>query len=131
MQLDPAQASRLIRNAVQGEAATQFSDLERKLDVRVRATEPERTAVAELANLEVGRHDGRAVPLASVADMRVGRGPGDIRRIGQQRAAVVTGNLEGRDLASAARDIQAALAGIALPPGRSEERRVGKEGRSR
>ena len=117
MQLDPAQASRLIRNAVQGEAATQFSDLERKLDVRVRATEPERTAVGELANLEVGRHDGRAVPLASVADMRVGRGPGDIRRIGQQRAAVVTGNLEGRDLASAARDIQAALAGIALPPG--------------
>ena len=49
MNLDPAQASRLVRNAVQGEAATQFSDLDRKLDVRVRATEDERSRVAQLA----------------------------------------------------------------------------------
>src|SRR5439155_1318638 len=32
MHLEPDQASRLVRNAVQGEAATQFSDLDRKLD---------------------------------------------------------------------------------------------------
>ena len=115
--LDPAQASRLVRNAVQGEAATQFTDLERKLDVRVRATEPSRTAVAELANLEVGRNDGRTVPLAAVADVSVGRGPGDIRRIGQQRAAVVTANLTGRDLGSAAEEIQTTLAALDLPPG--------------
>ncbi len=95
--------SRLVRNAVQGEAATQFNDLERKIDVRVRATEDERSMVAELAQLEVGRNQGTVVPLGAVADVRVARGPGEIRRIGQQRAAVVTANLQGRDLASAAR----------------------------
>jgi HAE1 family hydrophobic/amphiphilic exporter-1 len=112
MQLDPLSASRLVRNAVQGEAATQFNDLERKLDVRVRASENERSMVSELAQLEVGRSEGRSVPLAAVADVRVARGSGDIRRIGQQRAAVVTANLAGRDLGSAAKDIQAALASV-------------------
>ena len=117
LHLDPTQASRLVRNAVQGDAATEFSDLDRKLDVRVRAGEEQRSRVSELANLEVGRNDGRAVPLAAVADVRVERGPGQIQRIGQQRAAIVSANLNGRDLASASRDIQASLADLALPSG--------------
>jgi len=115
--LDPAQASRLVRNAVQGEAATEFSDLDRKLDVRVRADEDQRSQVASLADLEVGRNDGRPVPLASVADVRVERGPGEVRRIAQQRAAVVSANLKGRDLGSAAKDLEAVLATLQLPPG--------------
>ncbi|OGF13037.1 MAG: hypothetical protein A2W00_11995 [Candidatus Eisenbacteria bacterium RBG_16_71_46] len=117
MSLDPASASRLVRNAVQGEAATQFSDLERKLDVRVRASEDQRSLVSALAQLEVGRNRGSSVPLAAVARLAVERGPGDIRRIGQQRAAVVSANLEGRDLASAAAEIQGALDALPLPPG--------------
>ena len=117
MNLDPAGASRLVRNAVQGEAATQFSDLDRKLDVRVRARESERSAVASLANLEVGRNQGRSVPLAAVANVSVTRGPSEIRRISQQRAAVVTCNVTGRDLAATARGIEASLGGIEVPPG--------------
>ena len=116
MNLDPASASRLVRNAVQGEAATQYSDLDRKLDVRVRASENERSVVAELANLEVGRSQGRPVPLGAVAAVSVARGPAEIRRIAQQRAAVVSANLSGRDLASASRDIEAALALLDVPP---------------
>jgi len=115
--LDPLRASQQVRNAVQGEAATQFSDLERKLDVRVRASEAERSVVTELANLEVGRNEGLPVRLASVASVDVAQGPGEIRRIGQERAAVVTANLKGRDLASASRDIAAALDQAHLPPG--------------
>jgi HAE1 family hydrophobic/amphiphilic exporter-1 len=40
-----------------------------------------------------------------------------VRRIAQQRAAVVTCNIKGRDLASAARGIDASLAGLDVPPG--------------
>jgi len=117
MNLDPAEASKLVRNAVQGEAATQFSDLDRKLDVRVRARESERSAVASLDNLEVGRSQGKPVALAAVAQISVTRGPSEVRRIAQQRAAVVTCNIKGRDLASAARGIDASLAGLDVPPG--------------
>jgi HAE1 family hydrophobic/amphiphilic exporter-1 len=117
LNLDPSSASRLVRNAVQGEAATQFNDLERKIDVRVRATEDERSLVTRLANLEVGRNMGQTVSLGAVANVSVARGPGDIRRIGQQRAAVVTANLEGRDLGSTAEEIEAAIATLEVPPG--------------
>src|SRR5262245_55503208 len=117
LNLDPAEASRLVRNAVQGEAATQFSDLDRKLDVRVRARESERSAVTSLANLEVGRSQGRSVSLATVARVSVTRGPSEVRRISQQRAAVVTCNIKGRDLASAARGIEASLQGLEVPAG--------------
>ncbi|MBI3539336.1 MAG: efflux RND transporter permease subunit, partial [Candidatus Eisenbacteria bacterium] len=117
MNLDPASASRLVRSAVQGEAATQFSDLDRKLDVRVRASEDQRDRVTELANLEVGRNQNHSVPLGAVAAVHVSRGPAEIRRISQQRAAVVSANLKGRDLSSAAADIQTTLASLAVPPG--------------
>ncbi len=116
-QLDPAWASRLVRNAIQGEEATQFNDLDRKLDVRVRASEAERTHVASLNQLAVGTPNGPDVQLGAVANVVIDRGPAEIRRIGQRRAAVVTANLEDRDLASASRDIEATLASIDLPDG--------------
>jgi multidrug efflux pump subunit AcrB len=106
-----------VRNAVQGEAATQFSDLDRKLDVRVRATEAERSQVAQLADLEVGRNEGQPVRLGAVANVLVERGPSEIRRIGQQRAALVTANLKGRDLGSAAKEIRQKLAAVPVPSG--------------
>jgi hydrophobic/amphiphilic exporter-1 (mainly G- bacteria), HAE1 family len=57
------------------------------------------------------------VPLGAVASVSVARGPREIRRIAQQRAAVVGGNLESRDLGSAARDIEARFAALDLPAG--------------
>ena len=49
----------------------------------------------------------RTVPirLNSVADIDIGRGPGEVRRIGSQRAAVVSANLSGMDLSRASRAI--------------------------
>jgi HAE1 family hydrophobic/amphiphilic exporter-1 len=57
------------------------------------------------------------VPLAAVARVTVARGPSEIRRISQQRAAVVSGNLRGRDLASAATDIERSLQSLPVPAG--------------
>ena len=50
----------------------------------------------------------RTVPirLNSVADIDIGRGPGEVRRIGSQRAAVVSANLSGMDLSRASRAIR-------------------------
>ncbi len=116
-ELDPAWASKLVRNAIQGEEATQFNDLDRKLDVRVRASEAERSHVSSLTQLAVGNPNGPHVPLGAVANVVIDRGPAEIRRIGQRRAAVVTANLQSRDLASASRDIEATLASLDLPDG--------------
>ena len=54
---------------------------------------------------------GGTVPirLNSVADISIRRGPGEVRRIGSQRAALVSANLSGMDLGRASRAIQAEL----------------------
>jgi len=54
------------------------------------------------------------IRLAQVADITISRGPSEIRRIRSQRAAVVSGNLSGRDLSSVSGEIRQAL--IELSP---------------
>ena len=56
-----------------------------------------------------------AVPLSAVAQVHLDEGPSEIRRIDQQRVALVTANLTGIDLGSVARGIQDRLAGLPLP----------------
>ena len=56
-----------------------------------------------------------AVLLSAVAQVHLEDGPSEIRRIDQQRVALVTANLTGIDLGSVARDIQGRLAGLPLP----------------
>ena len=66
---------------------------------------------AAAQNAEAGSEAAATVPirLNSVADIDIGRGPGEVRRIGSQRAAVVSANLSGLDLNRASRSIQAEL----------------------
>ena len=51
----------------------------------------------------------RGVPirLGAIADVSVGRGPSEVRRIRSQRAAVVSANLSGRDLTGVSDEIRA------------------------
>jgi HAE1 family hydrophobic/amphiphilic exporter-1 len=56
-----------------------------------------------------------AIPLSSVATLDQAAGPSEIRRVDQRRAAVVSANLEGLDLASTAEAIAGALRGLSLP----------------
>ena len=57
------------------------------------------------ANAESGAARTVPIRLNSVADIDIGRGPGEVRRIGSQRAAVVSANLSGMDLSRASRAI--------------------------
>jgi HAE1 family hydrophobic/amphiphilic exporter-1 len=65
----------------------------------------------DLANLNRGVPAGSAIPirLGAVADVVVARGPGEIRRIRSQRAAVISANLSGRALSSVSEEIRAQL----------------------
>jgi HAE1 family hydrophobic/amphiphilic exporter-1 len=52
-----------------------------------------------------------------VADLTVNEGPSEIRRVDQQRTALITGNIRGADLQTVSRDIVTAMETIAYPPG--------------
>ena len=57
------------------------------------------------------------MPLESVADIIVDTGPGEIRRVDQERVAVVTANLRYGDLGTAAEEINVIIDDIPIPSG--------------
>jgi HAE1 family hydrophobic/amphiphilic exporter-1 len=72
--------------------------------------------VADVENLVVGQAEGIPIPLSSVANVGLGRGPSQITRIDQERAAVIRADLVGRDLGRASRDLRALIASMPPPP---------------
>ncbi len=117
--LDVFQVASTMRNKVQGEVATRFTEGDREIDILVRSVEPGEASVGDVEDMIVGQRGGVPIFLKSVAAVRLVEGPSEIRRIGQKRAAVISGNLEGRDMGAAAAEIRARLAGVALPAGAS------------
>ena len=121
----------LIRSSVLGEVGTEFSRRDRKIDVRVRARRPDMESVEDIKRLIINPGAKTPVTLDSVADIRIEKGPGEIRRVDRNRVAVVYANIKGRDLKTAVQEIEKRTAGIPLPKdyeirvsGQSREMRI-------
>jgi HAE1 family hydrophobic/amphiphilic exporter-1 len=105
----------LVRNKVQGVVATEFREADRRIDIRVKVNEEDKAGIDELRRLVVNPNQPVPIPLAAVADIRVKEGPSEIRRIEQQRAALITANVAGLDLKNAAERIYATLQEMDFP----------------
>ena len=108
----------LLRNKLQGDVATELARRDRKVDIRVRALDEERQTVADLKQMVVSPASYPVpVALESVAQVRAVEGPAEIRRLDQERVAVLSANLDGRDLGGVVAEIEAVLADLPLPEG--------------
>ncbi len=114
--MDVASIGAIVRNKVLGEVSTELNRQDRKVDIRVRAQEEDRNNIEDLKRLVINTAGPVPIQLATVADVKLERGPSEIRRIDQERVALVTANLRGRDLGSVSEDIQAIIDGLHLPP---------------
>lgn len=121
MGLDMATLSGTLRDRVQGVVPTRFKEEDRQIDIRIRNREEDRASLADVRNLVIPGPDGQPLRLLSVADVSLGRGPAEIHRLQQQRAAIVTANLAGRSLGAAVADVEAAIAAVPRPTGLSVE----------
>ncbi len=102
-------ADQVVRK-VRGEVATRYSFRDRRIDVLVRAAEDQRASVADVSNLIVNPQSERPLPLSAVAEVIATEGPGEIRRVNQQRVAVISANIAYGDLGSAVSEIEGLLA---------------------
>ncbi len=107
----------LVVSKVRGDVATRYSWRDRKIDVLVRAREEDRSSVDKIRNLIINPNSIQPITLASIAEVKVATGPSEIRRVAQQRVALVTANLNFGDLATAAEEIQQIINETAIPPG--------------
>ncbi len=109
-------ADRVV-SKVRGDVATRYSWHDRKIDVLVRASEKDRNSVEKIRKLIINPESDRPVTLDAVADIVVDTGPGEIRRIDQERVALVSANLNYGDLGTAAEEINSIIRRIPMPSG--------------
>ena len=107
----------LVRNKVQGRVVTDFREKERQIDVLVRLREADRLGLEELRRLVINPNTEVPIRLAAVAGIQVNEGPSEIRRIDQQRAALITANIQGVDLGSVSVLINEVMRQIEYPSG--------------
>ena len=109
-------ANRVVAN-VRGELATRYTWRDKKIDVLVRSVDTRKSSIEEIRQLIVNPASDRPVSLEAVADISVSQGPSEIRRIAQERVAIITANIAYGDLGAAAGEAGSIVARIPMPNG--------------
>jgi HAE1 family hydrophobic/amphiphilic exporter-1 len=95
--------------------ATRYSRHDRKIDVLVRSREQDRASIDNIKQLIINPESQRPVTLAAVSKIVVGTGPGEIRRVEQERVALVTANLAYGGLGAAAEELARVIGKTRMP----------------
>ena len=117
--INVADVEAVVQAAVGGQAATQVIQGERLFDLVVRMRPEFRENAQQIGNLLVGTPTGQQIPMSELSDIREANGASFIYRENNSRYIGVQYSIEGRDLASAVKDGQRAIADIqkSLPAG--------------
>jgi hydrophobic/amphiphilic exporter-1 (mainly G- bacteria), HAE1 family len=114
LSLDMGTLSESLRNRVQGVVPTRYKLDDQQIDVRIRNAGIREGSRNDVRNLVLPGPVG-PIRLMSVAEVRVDRGPAEIHRVQQQRAAVISGDLRGRSLGDVLPEVREFLATTPLP----------------
>lgn len=105
-------AAQMVKSKVQGQKASSLSYGDERIDLTVRLKEEDRQNISKLKSININPTINPAIPLSSVATFTETEGPSEIRRIDQQRAAVISANMNGFDLSGATSEVQGLLDGL-------------------
>lgn len=121
LELDLGVLSETLKNRVQGVVPSRFKEEDRQIDIRIRNREQKRSSINDIRNLILPGPGGQPIRLLTVADIKPDRGPAEIHRLQQQRAALISANLTGRSLGDVVSDIEDVLNDIHPPEGVTSE----------
>ncbi len=109
-------ADRVVAN-VRGELATRYTWRDKKIDVLVRSVDTRHSSIDEIRHLIINPASDRPVTLDAVAEVSVSLGPAEIRRISQERVAIITANIAYGDLGAAALEADRIVGQVPMPNG--------------
>ena len=113
--VDPGAVGKQVEAQIGGTPATQILSGEQVIDVRVRLPQELRQRASDLGALLIRSADGRTVPLRSIAKIGITAGQRQITREDLAPFIAVTARLEGKDLGTGMKEVQAAVADLRLP----------------
>ena len=116
--LSMQQVAEVIETNLAGSRATVLREAGREVDIVVRLAEPDRVRLADIDQVSLVAAGGESVPLRTVVEVAVARGPVIIDREDQERVIPVTATLvAGEDLGTAAEAARTALRDVPVPDG--------------
>jgi HAE1 family hydrophobic/amphiphilic exporter-1 len=98
-----------VRNLIKGFEATRFNLKDRRIPIVVRLEEGDREFAEDVGRLTVNAGGIQPIPLESIADLKIGEGPSEVRRVSGRRVALVQANIAKGSLGGAVRQINEAL----------------------
>ncbi len=115
--LTPGEVRRQAQTLVAGQKLGEIYRDQKAFDVALWGEPRIRGDVQALADLMIQAPTGAPVRLRDVADIRIVPAPNEIKRENSQRRLDVTLNVQGADLGSVARGVEAAVAGVPFATG--------------
>ncbi|MCU0547330.1 MAG: efflux RND transporter permease subunit [Oscillatoriaceae cyanobacterium Prado104] len=116
--LSARQIGETIQTAIQGSVPTQLQRGNRLVDVRVQFDRASVQSISELKFIPLTARNNTLIRLGDVANIELGKAPGEIQRLNQRQVFLIAGNLNrGASLGDALKQVNAVLADIKLPPG--------------
>ena len=115
--LDPQAASEQVDQLLAGAVTSQVQVGEKMVGVRVWTPPDIRARIEQLGALRLKSPAGQSVPLSRIASIHTVVGQSQQDRDNLRDIVAVTARLEGRDLGSAMKDVQAKVKSLGLAPG--------------
>lgn len=109
-------ADRVVAN-VRGELATRYTWRDKKIDVLVRSVDTRNASIEDIHNLIVNPAAEHPVTLQAVADILISKGPAEVRRIAQERVAIISANIAFGDLGAAVAEARGIIDTTPMPSG--------------
>jgi HAE1 family hydrophobic/amphiphilic exporter-1 len=106
----------LIKNKIEGFVATKFKERDKRIDIRVYLRDEQRRRAENIKNLIVNPGGEVPIPLSSVANVSILSGPNEIRRVDQDRSAVISANIADINLTQAVENIYEVIESYPMPP---------------
>jgi HAE1 family hydrophobic/amphiphilic exporter-1 len=107
----------LIKNKIEGFVATKYKEKDRRIDIRVYLKDDQRRRAENIKNLIINPGGVVPITLSSVASVNIMSGPNEIRRVDQERSAIISANISDINLADAVEKIYDVVERYPLPPG--------------
>jgi HAE1 family hydrophobic/amphiphilic exporter-1 len=107
----------LIKNKIEGFVATRYKEKDKRVDIRVYLRDEQRRRAENIKNLIINPGGAIPIPLSSVAKVSILSGPNEIRRVDQDRSAVISANISNINLTGAVQKIYNVIEKYPMPPG--------------
>jgi hydrophobic/amphiphilic exporter-1 (mainly G- bacteria), HAE1 family len=103
------QVAKQVRDMVKGYEATRFNMKDRRIPMVVRLEERHREQTEDVGRLIINAGGQQPIPLYAIADLRMGEGPSEVRRVDGRRVALVQANIATGSLGGAVKAIESNL----------------------